>query len=317
MKRLAICLVLASAALASPALATSSRCAQFEILGNQGDEKYDPFSAQDLRKNFQVKVTRLDDSATSVQFLLVDGTPEQGGARVGTFGPATYDIEWTQDNSRQVFVAGPQVITALNGARVEFGRGRNAVATTGFQLYVPRGQVAAAGTQSEQLIVRYQCFGGKDRIGGENEQLTGQMEIALRVPRFVAAYIGGTNQRRGEIDFGTISATSSNLSKAISVTALSTVPYQVSFGTDNGGKLKRNAREADGIDYRMRYAGVDVNPGDRLTCPVTPAPLGKIDEFAVTLDRSAIARLPAGDYADVVTLTFEPRDGGMTTRCGV
>ena len=316
MKPISICIALAAgAALASPAMAVSSRCADFKILGNQGDDKYDPFSAQDLRKNFQVKVERLDSAVTSVQFLLVDGTMAQAGPRVGTAGPEVYDIEWTQDRSRQVFVSGAQLITQLNGARVEFGRGRNAVANTQFQLYVPRGQVAAAGLQSEPLIVRYQCFSGSDRVGGENEQLTGEMAIELRVPRFVSAFIGGAGQRRGEIDFGRIGPDTATLRKAVSVTALSTVPYEVSFETENDGMLKRRARDDAGIGYDMRFAGVDVAPGETLVCPVTPAPLGKIDEFAVTLDRNAIASLPAGDYSDVITLTFEPRDGGIVT-CG-
>jgi hypothetical protein len=215
-----------------------------------------------------------------------------------------------------VFATGAQSINQTNGATVSFGSGSSgSVATTSFQLLVPRGQPAAAGLQTENLAVRYQCLSGNGSGGQENEQRTGEVRLDIRVPQYVAAYIGSVGQTRGTIAFGPLTASSGNVRKSLAVTALSTVPYEVRFRTDNDGRMKRVPSEIGGIGYSMRYGGVPVASGSKLTCPTTAAPLGRIEEFEVTVDGSTVRALPAGDYADVVTITFQPRDGGIVSGC--
>lgn len=296
---------------ASPVYA--ARCAQFEILGNQGDDKYDPFDSRPLSKSFQIKVTRLDKDVTSVRFLLVDETPSVGGPRLGASGPLSYDIESRQDSSRDVFVTGNEMITSLNGALAGFNK--NDVDNLQFQLNVPPRQAVPAGTHSEQLTIRYQCYSGRDPVGSQEEQRSSTTTLELTVRRAMTAYIGGVGQTHGEIDFGTISPTTGNLSRSISVTALSTLPFDVSITSDNTGKLKRNKNETVGIDYSMNYAGVPVTSGDTLICPSTPSPTGRSEDLQVTLDRNSLATLPAAAYADVIIITFEPRDNGSATSC--
>jgi len=137
------------------------------------------------------------------------------------------------------------------------------------------------------------------------------------VPRYVAAYIGSVGQTRGTISFGEVAAPSASLTRAIGITALSTLPYAIEFDSENEVLLKRRKGDTDGIAYNMRYAGVPVLDGETLVCPTTPAPMGRGEQFEVTLDRASISQLPAGDYADTVTLTFTPRDAVGVSACAV
>lgn len=314
MTRAFLMLAVAGGFVATPALA-SQNCADFQILGEQSRVDYNPFAAQPVSRIFQVRVRRLDPTATSVRFLLVDTTPSPDGPRVGGGGPGIYDIEWSEQPGREVFVYGGQLVAQTNGALVAFGGSTIDTAVTTFRLQVPRGQASAVGLQTEALSVRYQCYSGTDRLGPEGEQISADMSVVVNVQRFLSTYVGGVGQQHGEIAFGTLSPDSGGLSKAIAVTALSTVPYDVLVTSDNLGLLKKTPDDAIGIGYRMRYAGVAVLPGDTLSCPATPAPLGKTDQMEVALDRRDLGRVPAGDYRDVITLTFTPRDGGAANPC--
>lgn len=295
--------------------AAQSACAQFEVVGTSVTVAYNPFSSQGAAVNFAVKITRQSPSIQSVRFLLVDGTGTANGAKLGPTGPADYDIRWVTNTSREVFVTGAQTLNPNNGATVSFANGgQGSIATTNFQLVIPRGQSALAGRSQEDLSIRYQCVSGNNS-GTVLEQMNGNVTLRADIPQFAAAYIGGTGQVRGTLDFGTLGAASGDVRRALSITALSTVAYGVTVSSANAGRLKRATGEADGVAYTMEYGGRTIANGATITCPITPAPSGRSEEFAVTVDGRDALRLPAGEYRDTITLTFRPRDGFVVSSC--
>lgn len=291
---------------AAPAFA-QGRCAQFQVIGNGARTDYNPFDPSGTQDTFDIRVEGLNDGVKRVRFLLVDTTVGVNGPGIGPRGPADYDVRWLEDTTRTVFVVGNDLLNPTNGAEARLP-GRRGVDIVRLRLTVPRGQAAPAGQHRENLQIRYQCLDSAGlQIGTQQEEVV-PVEVEVEVPRFAAAYIGGIGRTRGTIEFGRIGPETSDLQKRVSVTALSTVPYEVLVETDNDGQLRRQRRDGAGIAYSMAYAGTEVDPGDRIVCPTTPAPMGSVEDFQVTLDRNAVAAVPAGDYSDVVTLTFSPRD---------
>jgi hypothetical protein len=296
--------------------AAQTQCVKFELNGIGARADYQPFDSSPTVETFDIKVQRLSDGISGVRFLLVDRTPQPAGPGLGLTGPLIYDISLLGDNTRRVFVVGNEQPQPMTGANVDFP-GQKGVAITRFRLSVPAGQQAPAQIHREDLVVRYQCLGSNGNPIGATQEQPAALEIALTVPRYVAAYIGSIGQTRGTISFGDVNSPSASLMRAIGITALSTLPYAIKFDSDNEALLKRRKGDTDGIGYTMRYAGVPVLDGETLVCPITPAPMGRGEQFEVSLDRASISRLPAGDYADTVTLTFTPRDAAGVSACTV
>ena len=296
--------------------AAQTQCVQFELIGNGARTDYQPFESSPTVETFDLRVRRLADGISGVRFLLVDRTPQPTGPQIGLTGPLSYDITWLQDSTRRVLVVGNEQPQPMTGADLTFP-GRSGVQITRFRLTVPAGQQAPAQVHREDLVVRYQCIGANGNPIGATQEQPAAVEIALTVPRYVAAYIGSVGQTRGTISFGDVAAPSAALTKAIGITALSTLPYAIEFGSENKALLKRRRSDTEGIGYTMRYAGVPVLDGETMVCPITPAPTGRGEQFEVALDRASIALLPAGDYADTVTLTFTPRDSVGVSGCAV
>lgn len=298
--------LLAASAWAAPAMA-QSRCAQFQVIGTGARAQYNPFDSTDAQSNFDVRVEALTEGVNGVRFLLVDTTPGARGPQLGQAGPENYDVVWLEDTSRKVFVVGNELLNNTNGVQVRLP-GRNGVEITRLRMVIPRGQAASAQPHREYLRLRYQCVDASGTPIGSQEEQAAPIEIEAQVPGYTAAYIGSVGMTRGAIEFGRIGPDSSNLTNSVSVTALSTVPYDVLIESDNRGMLRRAGTDTRGINYQMRYGGTQVVSGERLTCPATMAPVGRIEQFEVALDRASIGTVPAGDYSDVVTLTFRPRD---------
>jgi spore coat protein U-like protein len=296
--------------------AAQTQCVKFELNGNGARADYQPFENSPTTEPFDVRITRLADGIRGVRFLLVDRSPRSAGPGIGVTGPLIYDITLGSDNTRRVFVVGNEQPQPMTGADIRFS-GNSGVEITRFRLSVPAGQQAPAQVHREDLVVRYQCLGPNGNPIGATQEQPATLEIALTVPRYVAAYIGSVGQTRGTISFGEVAAPSASLTRAIGITALSTLPYAIEFDSENEVLLKRRKGDADGISYTMRYAGVPVLDGETLVCPTTPAPMGRGEQFEVALDRASISRLPAGDYADTVTLTFTPRDAVAISSCAV
>lgn len=315
MRWIAVSLTIGTCFAALPA-AAQPLCATFEVLGNGARGDYNPFDSSNSTDVFDVRITRNGEGIAAVRFLLLDTSPQANGPGIGAAGPASYEILWLEDTARTVFSAGNEMLTPANGALVQLP-GNNGRAVTRFRLRIPRGQPASAGRHVENLSIRYECLGSATRLASSSTQQVAAIPIEVTVPSYVAAYIGGPGQTRGSIEFGEIGPDTSSLSRSLGVTALSTVPYEVTFESERGGRLRQRRNDQEGIAYDMTFAGVDVENGARLTCPATPAPIGRAEPFEVSLRRNDLRDLPAGTYSDTVTLTFQPRDGISTNGCSV
>ncbi|MGH7021228.1 MAG: hypothetical protein ACREEY_15205, partial [Brevundimonas sp.] len=97
-------------------------------------------------------------------------------------------------------------------------------------------------------------------------------------------------------------------SRSLVVTTQSTVPYDIGVAS-KWGRLQRREGDPYSLNYEMRLSGVPVAAGSTLSCTRTPAPSGRAHPFQVDLAQDQAARIPAGGYSDVVTLTFTPRAG--------
>lgn len=316
MKWIIRCGLAAGTCILAPSAFAQPMCAQFEIIGNGASGEYNPYDSANTVDTFDIRITRNIDGVNAVRFLLLDNSRRQDGPGIGTAGPADYDIVWLDDPSKIVFSANNAILTPTNGATVALP-GRQGRAVTRFRLRIPRGQPASAGRHIENLTIRYECLSGVASFTTTATEQIANVPIEVTVPSYVAAYIGSVGQTRGAIDFGPISTDSGPLSGSVAVTALSTVPYAVTFDSEREGRLRRRPNDSDGIAYDMSYAGNRVEDGERMICPATPAPIGQAEMFEVRLRRNSLRDLPAGDYSDTVTLTFAPRDGSGVSACRV
>lgn len=308
--------LIASAALAVSLVfvapqAALAGCADFQVTGQDLSLRYDPFSPAPIARAFTVRVKRVDSTATAVRFLLADTDASGGAPRIGS-GPADYDIRWSRDASKQVLVTGAEQPNATNGALIHFGSGPTGdIVTETFHFSLPAGQDAAAGDYYEALEARFVCYSGDSIIGSPDFIHGAGLAIDLEVPRKISTYVGAAGVRRGEIAFGPLSPSGGTTSRNLVVTAQSTVSYDIGVAS-RWGRLQRRQDDAYGLDYTMKLSGIAVGAGASISCARTPAPSGRAHTFQVDLDQAQAGRVPAGNYTDVVTLTFTPRSGLST-----
>lgn len=294
-------------ALAAPQVAAAG-CADFQITGTDLSLTYDPFSASPVERSFTLRVRRIDSSATAVRLLLADTDSPAAAPRIGN-GPGGYDIRWNRDTSRQVFVGGAEQPNATNGALVRFGEGPSGdLVTETLRFSLPAGQDAAAGDYYEALEARFVCYSGDQMMGSADSQQGAGLAIDLNVPERISTYVGAAGIRRGEIAFGPLDSAGGVATRGLVVTTQSTVPYDIGVAA-KWGRLQRREGDPYGLNYAMRLSGVPVQPGSALSCTRTPAPSGRAHPFQVDLAQDQAAKIPAGGYSDVVTLTFTPRAG--------
>lgn len=316
MKSLVILAFALAVGLTATGASAQSQCADFDVLGNGARVSYQPFDNQPTVDNFDIRVRRIADGVAAVRFVLVDTTPGSTGPGLGQFGPDLYDIVWLADADQRVLVVGTEQPMPQVGAIVALP-GRNGNAITRFRLSIPAGQRARATIHAENLAVRYACLDGNGNQVGSAQQQGAPVTISATVPRYAAAYVGSVGQTRGAIAFGNVSATGAALTQSAVITALSTLPYDVAITSDNDGKLRRIAGDPAGIAYSMQFGGAAVESGQTVTCPITDMPAGDSQRLEVTLEPQSIGQQPAGNYADVITLTFQPRDTQGVDKCAI
>jgi hypothetical protein len=307
---------LAFAGLSSPAMASNGACAEFELLGTDGEFDYNPFRPPGVEKQLVLRVSRLDPSVTRVRFLLADVTPDGNFPKIGPFGVREYDIV-ARDRGRDdgdMLVWGPQPVNGTNGRDVIFNGSRRNDEIEHLTLRIPAGQPATGTNQEERLEVRYECYAGNDRIGAAREQRDSRVRLLMNTPRFFGAYVGTEGRSRGEVDLGSLSPSSGLVAKSAVVTAVSTVPYNVAISNSATGELK-GAPEAPGLPYSITFDGLSVRNGSRLRCSATPAPDGAWHRLEFSVDGLQTRPLPAGRYRDTVTLTFSALDTSQSGPC--
>lgn len=291
---------------AAPAYAAASQCAQFETIGRGATTDYQPFDQAPTIDSFDLRA-RMSNGVGGVRFLLVDNTPRGGGFGIGDAGPVDYNVIWTGDTSRRVLVLGQEQPLSMTGALIT-PKGNSGQGSTTFQFVIPAGQEATARRHQENLTVRFQCLDtGGQPLGPTQEQYLG-VNVAVIVPAYAAAYIGSVGQAQGTIDFGELGNSDADVTRSIGITALSTTPYEVKVVTEQNSRLISPGNSNAAIPYTMKYAGQSVESGGRVLCPMTRAPMGTVEPFAVTLDGKAVLRQPAGTYRGTVLVTVTPRD---------
>lgn len=309
----AIAVAALTTGLAGPAYAAVGQCARFETVGQGATTDYQPFDSSPTVGTFDLRA-QLASEVASVRFLLVDGTPRSGGPAIGDSGPINYDIIWMTDTSKRMLVQGQEQPIAMAGAVIS-PKGKSGQGTTSFQLVIPAGQEAIARRHQENLTVRFQCLDANEQpLGPVQEQYIG-VNLAVTVPAYAAAYIGSVGQTRGTIDFGQLGGGDADVTRAIGITALSTTPYEIRVVAEQNSRLLNPGNGGAAIPFKMNYGGQDVASTGRVLCPMTRAPMGTTEQFAVTLDGKAVATQPAGTYRGTVIVTITPRDLVTQSNC--
>lgn len=296
---------------APPASATNSpggQCARFDVLGNGLRLTYQPFEPGAAADTFDLRIDRLSSNVDAVRFVIIDPTRGTQGFKVGPAGPEVYALTWTERPDRTVLTGAGGVPEGLIGAETTLP-GRQGRSVMRFLASVPGAQAAAAGRHIQPLTIRYQCLDDRGRpISGLLEQ-PATLEMIVTVPSSADIYVGSVGQSRGSINFGTIGA-GSDLSRTVPVITRATSAFVIDIDTENNERLLRpgNNAGAGAIAYGMRLGTTVIADGDRLACPATAMPSGQTDLLEVTLDSEDVARVPAGRYRDVITLSVTPSD---------
>jgi hypothetical protein len=296
------------AALMVPASASAQSCAEFSVSPAELQLNYDPFSPVRAERVFNVRVRRLDSRATAVRILLADPDPVAASPVVGLGGPADYDIEWVRDAGRQALAIGGEQPNATNGALITLGRAADGSQNEAFRIRIMAGQDVAASDYYQPLDIRFQCYAGDEPLGPPSVQTDGRVALGVRVAETLRAFVGSAGTKRATIDFGELRPGTGDVTRTLSVTAQSTIPYEIDVRAENGALVRGRAAD-ERIPYTMSLANLPVADGARIACPRTPAPSGQRHVFSAGVTGDVAATVRAGDYRDVVTLTFSPRVG--------
>ncbi len=288
--------------------AAKANCADFRASASELTLDYDPFDRAEIERAFTIHVRRLDPRVTAVRLVLANPGAINRGAALGRNSSVRYDIRWVRDTGRMVLVSGAEQPNATNGALVQFspGAGGDNVNET-FRIQVPAGQGIVAGNYYQPLELRFVCLAGRDELD-RGMQLGSQVAVDLTVPERIATFVGSMGIQRGRIDFGDVDGSGGNLTRGLTVTAQSTVPYEIRV-TEERGALKRFDGDEAALPYALKVSGFPVSDRSMIACSQTPAPGGRNHAVQVELAGKDLQRLPAGQYADVITLTFSPRLG--------
>ncbi|HWT41839.1 MAG TPA: hypothetical protein VN152_04265 [Sphingopyxis sp.] len=300
-------ILIAAAACTVPQAAFAS-CADFRASSSELSLQYDPFSPAGVERTFTLRTRRLDPDITAVRVVIADPGSIERGAALGLDNAVRYDIRWTRDSGRIVFVSGAEQPNATNGALIQFGPSRSGDSVNeSFRIRIPAGQAIGAGDYYQPLELRFICYTGRDEID-RSIQTGSQVAVNLRVPERISTFVGSPGTRRGRIDFGEIDALGGNQIRGLIVTAQSTIPYDIRVDTERGA-LKRSDRDDAEVPYSLKLSGFPVSDRSRLVCDRTPAPGGRAHNLQVELNGDDLRKAPAGAYRDIVTLTFSPRLG--------
>lgn len=272
---------------------------------------YNPFDPADtVSGNLRLRITRLNDAVRSVRFVLLDASPEIDGLGLGPGGPPNYLINAESDRGRPLLGPIGQGLNEGNGALAVFAdRGRNTSVQNLFVI-IPRGQSVSIDDATEFLQVRYQCLDANNLLLEEGIQTDGQVSIGLRLQRSIAAFAGSIGQRSGVIDFGSIDRSAATASRSIDLFVLSAGPFQIEANSESGWSLSNKPNGAL-IPYKATIGAAEISGGASVRCLPSPAPGGSRLSLQVTLD-GPFAVLPAGNYSDVMIITFNPVDGPRT-----
>ena len=300
-------------AIASPVFATSAhaqgRCAEFSATATDLRITYDPYLPAMVDRFFNIQIRQTDPKISGVRILLADPDPSGPDPLLGVNGVARYDVVWSRDPSRNVFAMGAEQPNSTNGALIEFsGRGVQKVRSESFRLRIPAGQDVSAGNYYQPLEVRYQCLAGEADVGVPVVHSGAQLAIDLRVPEKISTFIGSAGVQRGRLDFGKVDANGGAISQSLSITAQSTMPYDIDVLSENGA-LKRFAGDDRKIDYSLWLSGVPLTSGSRVACNRGIAPMGNTHRLRAEIDGREARAAAAGSYKDTITLTFSPRAG--------
>ena len=286
-----------------------SQCAEFSVTAADLRVNYDPFLPAMVERAFNIQVRRLDPNITAVRILLADPDPAGSDPVLGLNGIARYDVVWSRDPSRQVFAIGSEQPNSTNGALISFsGQEMQPIQNANFRLRIPAGQDIGAGNYHQSLEVRYQCLTGNTDAGSFGVQSGAQLAVDLQVPERLSTFIGSAGVRRGRLDFGRVSANEGVISRSLSVTAQSTLPYDIDIRSENGA-LRRFADDDRKLDYSLWLSDIEIGSGARLACTRGQAPAGHVHLLRAEIDAEQARTAAAGTYSDIITLTFAPRLG--------
>ncbi|MBX7483433.1 hypothetical protein [Qipengyuania qiaonensis] len=302
-------LILAASCAPATVAHAQGQCAEFSATAADLRVTYDPFLPAMVDRSFNIQVRRVDPKVSAVRILLADPDPAGPDPLMGLNGVSRYDVVWSRDPSRHVFAIGPEQPNATNGALIGFSsRGGQTVQNESFRLRIPAGQDVGAGNYYQSLEVRYQCLMGDAEVGTPGFQSGAQLAIDLHVPEQISTFIGSAGLQRGRLDFGVVPETGGAVSRSLSITAQSTLPYDIDIRSENGA-LRRYAEDDRKLDYSLWLSGVPVKTGARLACSRGTAPAGQAHLLRAEIAAEQVKTAAAGTYSDVVTLTFSPRLG--------
>lgn len=294
-------------ALALPQVARAN-CADFRASASELAVDYDPFNPAEVERSFTIHARRLDSRVTSVRVVLANPGAINRGAALGRNNSVRYDIRWVRDTGRNVLVSGAEQPNPTNGAVIEFGSGATGDnVNESFRIQIPAGQGIVAGDYYQPLELRFVCMSGRDEID-RGTQFGSQVAVDVTVPERIATFVGSAGTQRGRIDFGEVDGSMGNVTRGLTVTAQSTVPYEIRVAEERG-TMKRFDADTASLPYALKISGYPVSNQSTIACSQTPAPGGRNHSVQVELAGKDLQRLPAGQYADVVFLTFSPRLG--------
>lgn len=306
MKTLFVCSAAALALMVTATEVQASPCVQVQIDGGSLNLNYDPFSPATLQQTFTLRVRRSSPNVRAANIVLVDTDSMGSNHQLGQ-GPTGYSITQNEGNLRAVLVRGAEQPHRTNGVAINFANGaQNDVEAISLTFTLPAGRDVGAGHFTENLEARFFCvLANRDTTPIESQM--NNLRLDLTVPEKISTYIGSAGTRRGQINLGTLDSHSQTV-RPLAITTQSTVAYDMRM-EKTWGQLRRRDNDTYGIPYATTLDSRPINDGSVMACARTPVPAGRSHTLQVTVQPEDVRLVPAGNYSDVVTLTFLPRSG--------
>ena len=183
-----------------------------------------------------------------------------------------------------------------------------------FDLKIERGQKIEANSLEFDIVYRTVdegCNGPACNTLLSNEILP--ISLAIEPVKIFSLSIAGA--ARGSVDFGTLET---GQSRAITLSAIATAPYQITFDSENDQNLRLDGgsatRPEENVAYAMKLNGVTVTEALPYIDQAVFGTGGISENAELDFSISNATGKRAGKYRDIVTITIQPLMGAAIGR---
>jgi hypothetical protein len=283
-----------AAVLTALVAATSAEAACFSVQSPGGAVtiNYSPLTVGDTTKTFQIEVTNINCGTAAVPQIGVSNVDRNfAGAANGSRTVLSYDADVKNGSSGITLSSDTDQLALVTGTAIDNGQ----TASQTWTLRIPEHSVVPYA----QRVFTIYTVGS---IGGSYSAATLQVHVNVATVTQLSFAGAGTELT---VDFGELS-TGETEPNSIAINAQATVPFDITWTSDNNGVLKNLSDESWTIPYTAVLNGTTVSNSTHYTDTTPGGTQGAESSLSLHLTVGDVTGKRAGTYRDIVTIKIQP-----------